>query len=115
MELTSEFLFQIGAVIASLAGAWALVKNQVSNLYKLQRELKNSIDELYVRTDTNDNSVAVLKNQVTVMTDILSPDNLAAEHRRRGYNDRAVEQLQVQIDKLHSMHNGKHPPVSSKP
>ena len=41
MELTTEFLFQIGAVIASLAGAWALVKNQVSNLYKLQRELKN--------------------------------------------------------------------------
>ena len=82
MELTTEFLFQIGAVIASLAGAWALVKNQVSNLYKLQRELKNSIDELYIRTDTNDNSVAVLKNQVTVMKDILSPDNLAAEHRR---------------------------------
>jgi hypothetical protein len=111
MELNAEFLFQIGAVIASLAGAWALVKNQVSNLYKVQKEIKISIDELYGRSDSNDNNVAVLKNQVDVFKDILSPRELAEANKRRGYNDKAIEDLQKSIDKLYSMHNGRHPTV----
>ena len=37
MELTSELLFQVGAVLASLSGAWALVRAQVNTL-KINQE-----------------------------------------------------------------------------
>lgn len=46
MEMNTEFLFQVGAVIASLAGAWGLVRSQVNTLKSSQEEMKAHIDEL---------------------------------------------------------------------
>ena len=36
MEMNAEFLFQVGAVVASLAGAWGLVRAQVTTLKSTQ-------------------------------------------------------------------------------
>ena len=44
MEMDTEFLFQIGAVIASLSGAWALVRSQVTTLKANQAEIKNYVE-----------------------------------------------------------------------
>jgi hypothetical protein len=92
MELTSELLFQVGAVIASLSGAWALVRAQVNTLKANQEEIKQS--------------------QIEVFKNILSPANLAEQHRRRGYIDRTLKQLEDDILVLQHMHNGKHPPIA---
>lgn len=40
MEMNAQFLFQVGAVIASLSGAWALVRSQVHTLKANQAEIK---------------------------------------------------------------------------
>lgn len=112
MELTSELLFQVGAVIASLSGAWALVRAQVNTLKINQEEIKKSIEDLGNKLEDMENEIAVVRNQIEVFKNILSPANLAEQHRRRGYIDRTLKELENDILVLQHMHNGKHPPIA---
>jgi archaellum component FlaC len=112
VELTSELLFQAGAVIASLSGAWALVRSQVNTLKINQEDIKQSIEDLVSKIEDLENDVAVVRNQIDVFKNILSPANLAEQHRRRGYIDRTLKQLEDNILVLQHMHNGKHPPIN---
>lgn len=111
LELDGRMLFQIGAVIASLSGAWALVKSQVKTLKENQDSMKIKMTEHGRDLDKNDNSIAVMKNQILILSGILSPNNLAKEHTRRGHIEAEVEMLMQDVSKLYDMHNGKHPPA----
>ena len=111
LELDGRMLFQIGAVIASLSGAWALVKSQVKTLKENQDSMKIKMTEHGRDLDKNDNSIAVMKNQILILSFILSPNNLAKEHTRRGHIEAEVEMLMQDVSKLYDMHNGKHPPA----
>jgi len=111
MEMNTEFLFQVGAVIASLAGAWGLVRSQVNTLKSTQEEMKAHIDELNRELDKAENNVAVMKNQITILSDILSPTNLAVENKRKGSTATKISKIEEDINILKHMHNGKHPDV----
>jgi len=109
MEMDAQFLFQVGAVVASLSGAWALVRAQVNTLKATQEEIKSAVDELNRELDTAENNVAVLRQQIKVLSDILSPDNLAKENSRRGEVQEQIKSLQKDVLTLQHMHNGRHP------
>tara|TARA_B100000700_G_C15058786_1_gene864395 strand:- start:1568 stop:1915 length:348 start_codon:yes stop_codon:yes gene_type:complete len=114
MELDVRMLFQLGAVIASLSGAWALVRSQVATLKSGQEEIKKHIDELNRELDTAEQNVSVLRQQIGVLSDILSPNNLAIENKRKGTVAAEIKQLKNEVSKLSHMHNGKHPPVEKE-
>jgi septal ring factor EnvC (AmiA/AmiB activator) len=105
MEMDAQFLFQVGAVVASLSGAWALVRAQVNTLKATQEEIKSAVDEVNRELDDTENNVAVLRQQIKV----LSPDNLAAEHKRKGQVQEQIKSLQKDVITLQHMHNGRHP------
>jgi septal ring factor EnvC (AmiA/AmiB activator) len=109
MEMDAQFLFQVGAVVASLSGAWALVRAQVNTLKTTQEEIKSAVDEVNRELDDTENNVAVLRQQIKVLSDILSPDNLAAEHKRKGQVQEQIKSLQKDVITLQHMHNGRHP------
>ena len=109
MQMDAQFLFQVGAVVASLSGAWALVRAQVNTLKSTQEEIKNHVDEVNRELDEAENKVAVLRQQIKVLSDILSPDNLAAEHKRKGQVHEQIKKLQEEVANLQHMHNGRHP------
>jgi chromosome segregation ATPase len=109
MEMDAQFLFQVGAVVASLSGAWALVRAQVNTLKATQEEIKSAVDEVNRELDTAENNVAVLRQQIKVLSDILSPDNLAKENSRRGEIQEQIKSLQKDVLTLQHMHNGRHP------
>ena len=111
MEMDTEFLFQIGAVIASLSGAWALVRSQVSTLKANQAEIKNYVDELNRELDTAENTVSVLRSQIKVLSDILSPGNLEEQNKWRGGISERLKKTEYEILALQKMHNGRHPAV----
>ena len=111
MELDARMLFQIGAVGASLSGAWALVKAQVRTLKENQDIILKKLSEYGHDLDGMSNSIVVLQNQIKVLTGILSPDNLAKVNERRGVLEAKVAMLMDDINKLYDMHNGKHPPI----
>jgi chromosome segregation ATPase len=109
MEMDAQFLFQVGAVVASLSGAWALVRAQVNTLKATQEEIKSAVDEVNRELDIAENNVAVLRQQIKVLSDILSPDNLAKENSRRGEIQEQIKSLQKDVLTLQHMHNGRHP------
>tara|TARA_R100001086_G_scaffold183970_3_gene102706 strand:- start:386 stop:721 length:336 start_codon:yes stop_codon:yes gene_type:complete len=111
MELDARMLFQIGAVVASLSGAWALVKGQVRTLKENQDIILKKLSEYGHDLDGMSNSIVVLQNQIKVLTGILSPDNLAKINERRGILEAKVTMITDNISKLWGMHNGTHPPV----
>jgi|TARA_R110001632_G_scaffold231779_1_gene371023 hypothetical protein len=113
MEMDAQFLFQVGAVVASLSGAWALVRAQVAALKSTQNEMKKYIDELNREQDLVENNVAVLRSQIGVLTAILSPNNLAKEYKRKGVVHAQIIKLQEEVQVLQHMHNGRHPTIQS--
>ena len=113
-DMDFKLLFQIGAVIASLSGAWALVRAQVSTLKQVQEEIKQSLKELKREQEIVDNNVSVLRNQIKVLTDILSPSNLERENKWKGGIDISIAEMQEDIKTLQHMHNGSHPPTAKE-
>jgi len=111
MEMDAQFLFQVGAVVASLSGAWALVRAQVTALKATQQEIKDYVDELNREQDVVENNVAVLRSQISVLSNILSPDNLAKEYKRKGMVHAQITKLQEEVKSIQHMHNGKHPSI----
>ena len=74
-----------------------------------QEEIKGHVDEVNRELDETENNVAVLRQQIKVLSDILSPDNLAAEHKRKGQVQEQIKKLQEEVTTLQHMHNGRHP------
>jgi hypothetical protein len=52
-----------------------------------------------------------MKNQITILSDILSPTNLAVENKRKGSTATKISKIEEDINILKHMHNGKHPDV----
>jgi len=109
MELDARMAIQIGAVIASLAGAWGLVRNQVSSLKQRQDEQRKYFDELNRKFDGVKNVVAVLQQQIEVLSNILSPSNLEGQNKWRGFVSERLKKTESEITALQKMHNGRHP------
>jgi transposase-like protein len=109
MELDTRMAIQIGAVIASLAGAWGLVRNQVASLRQRQQEQQKYFDELNRKFDSVENTVAVLRSQITVLSSILSPNNLEEQNKWRGFVSERLKKTEAEITALQKMHNGRHP------
>lgn len=111
MELDARMAIQIGAVIASLAGAWGLVRNQVASLKQRQEEQRKYFDDLNRKFDGVENTVAVLRSQITVLSSILSPGNLEEQNKWRGFVSERLKKTEAEITSLQKMHNGRHPSV----
>jgi len=113
MELDVRMIVQIGAVIASLAGAWGLVRSQVATLKQRQDEQTKYLDELNRELDAAENSVSVLRQQIAVLNNILSPSNLEEQNRWRGSISERIKKVEEDITSLHKMHNGRHPKIET--
>ena len=109
-----KLLFMLGSVVASLSGAWALVRSQVSTLKQVQEEIKQTLKELKREQDIVDNNVSVLRNQIKVLSDILSPSNLERENKWKGGINISISDMQEKMKTLQHMHNGAHPPISKE-
>ena len=105
-----KLLFMLGSVVASLSGAWALVRSQVSTL----KQIKQTLKELKREQDIVDNNVSVLRNQIKVLSDILSPSNLERENKWKGGINISISDMQEKMKTLQHMHNGVHPPISKE-
>lgn len=112
IALDSRMLLQLAAVLASLSGAWMLVRTQVRNLLKSRDEMKENIQEIYSKLDIVEAGSAVKSSQIKVLSDILSPSNLERRNRELGKVLSEIEDLKARVKNVEHMHNGKHPNVS---
>tara|TARA_R110000824_G_scaffold293223_2_gene481570 strand:+ start:6129 stop:6473 length:345 start_codon:yes stop_codon:yes gene_type:complete len=109
IALDARMLIQLAAVLASLSGAWMLVRTQVKNLLKSRDEMKQNIQEIYNKLDKVEAGDAVKSSQIKVLAHILSPDNLERRNRELGRLITEIEDVKVRVTSVERMHNGKHP------
>ena len=85
------------------------LRNQVASLRQRQQEQQKYFDELNRKFDSVENTVAVLRSQITVLSSILSPNNLEEQNKWRGFVSERLKKTEAEITALQKMHNGRHP------
>ena len=112
MEFGVRELIQFGTLLASLAGAFAVVKSQLSRVIQDIAEIEKILNDINTRIDQADADRAVIKHQNKVFGTILSPAKLEAQHREISEIKSEMIVVHKNLDNLYSMHNGKHPNVN---
>jgi hypothetical protein len=115
IALDSRMLLQLAAVLASLSGAWMLVRTQVRNLIASREEMKKNIAEIYTILDQVQAGEAVKTNQLKTISKILSPDNLERRNRELGVLISDMNDLKYRMQGVERMHNGTHPSTNREP
>ena len=96
MEFGVRELVQFGTLLASLAGAFAVVKSQLSRVMQDIAQMYKILNEINTRIDQADADRAVIKHQNKVFSTILRTE-MRVVHKN--------------LDALAHMHNGRHPSV----
>jgi chromosome segregation ATPase len=104
-------LIQFATLLASLAGAFAVVKSQVSRIIEDISKLQNYLTKLENRLESLESSQAVIQHQVKVFGCILSPANLKILNTDLTEVKTEIKIIHKNLDKLYGMHNGKHPKI----
>tara|TARA_R110000737_G_scaffold127154_3_gene159646 strand:- start:3318 stop:3659 length:342 start_codon:yes stop_codon:yes gene_type:complete len=111
MEFGVRELVQFGTLLASLAGAFAVVKSQLSRVILDIIDIKKTLNDINTRIDRADADRAVIQHQNKVFSSILSPSKMAQYNREVAEIKTELKVVHKNLDKLHGMHNGKHPAV----
>ena len=111
MEFGIREVVQFGTLLASLAGAFAVVKSQLSRVIADIKYMNTELHELNARLDRAEAESAVVKHQNGVFGSILSPANLKELNRSIAELQTEMRVVHKNLDKIYSMHNGDHPPV----
>ncbi len=114
MEFGIRELVQFGTLLASLAGAFAVVKSQLSRVIQDIAEMEKTLNDINTRIDQADADRAVIKHQNKVFSTILSPSKLEASHREISELRTEMRVVHKNLDNLYHMHNGSHPSVKSE-
>ena len=109
LAIDARMLIQMGAVLASLSGAWVLVRTQVRGLIKSRDEMKENLNEIYNKLDKVEAAEAVKSTQIKTIASILSPDNLEKRNREMGSIVSELARINKRLDRVDTMHNGTHP------
>ena len=111
MEFGIRELIQFATLLASLAGAFAVVKSQVSRIIEDISKLQHYVTKLESRLESLESSQAVIQHQVKVFGCILSPANLKILNTDLTEVKTEIKIIHKNLDKLYGMHNGKHPKI----
>tara|TARA_R100001594_G_scaffold41661_1_gene73566 strand:+ start:1025 stop:1378 length:354 start_codon:yes stop_codon:yes gene_type:complete len=110
-----KFLVTLGGIIFSVAGAAAVGKMQIKSILESLGDVERRLREIDKRLDKLESNQGVVKNQVNTLKDILSPTNLADQHREMATVKGNIDSLRRDVDQHRSeylsSHNGRHPPI----
>ena len=112
MELTGAHAMQGLMLVATIAGGYAVVKNQLARVIQDLVKISNELEAINKRLDIAESSTAVFQHQITVLGHILSPEALEKQHREIADIKARIKVAENRIDRNTSMHNGKHPPIT---
>jgi len=97
MDIDIRLVVSIGALFASVIGAAAIARYQISALLEQLNELKRALSVIDSRLDRNDQTTSNLENRVTILAGMMSPDTLEKRFRELTSLGKDIEYLK---DKL---------------
>ena len=118
MELTAGHGLQGLMLIATVAGGYAVVKNQLSRVIEdLEKHIEHFEDhrsKFDTRLDGAESERSNHTIQIETLKSINSPQELKDFNREMGEFSARLKATERQIEKLDNLHNGRHPPVPSE-
>ena len=115
LELGPKELMTFGIVLTGIATTWGVLKATIKSITATLDDVKEDMASLNQRLDKVEARQAVALSSIDVMAkDILSPQILKERSERDGAVEMRLRSLESQIDRIHRMHNGTHPPPPSR-
>jgi|TARA_Y100000296_G_C5149998_1_gene245864 septal ring factor EnvC (AmiA/AmiB activator) len=108
MEFGVRELVQFGTLLASLAGAFAVVKSQLTRVMEDLKNIGKELEKLNIRLDETESKAGVFKSQITTLSDINSVGSLANHNREMGNLLARLDVIEKEIDHNKKLHNGQH-------
>ena len=113
MELTASHAMQIAILVCTIAGGYAVVKQQLarvmqdlSQFVSKSNKDKNSFDD---RLDAAEARGAVFESRINILSEINSVAALEVRSREMATLQAKVSMLVDQVTLLNKLHNGNHP------
>ena len=115
LELGPRELLTLGTVLAGLAATWGVLKATIKSIVGQVDDIKGDVAKIYQQVDNQEATQAVLQNSIKIISqDILSPQILKTQSERDGRNEERIRMLEERMNRIVSMHNGKHPPTTKE-
>jgi polyribonucleotide nucleotidyltransferase len=115
LELGPRELLTLGTVLAGLAATWGVLKATIKSIVGQVDDIKSDVTKIYQQVDNQEATQAVLQNSIKIISqDILSPQILKTQSERDGRNEERIRMLEERMNRIVSMHNGKHPPTAKE-
>ncbi len=102
----------IVGILFSVAGASAVAKMQIKQLVEQLQDMEHRMRKMDSREDKLTTLTETQQQRIDILAKMASPENLRRDHMQLAELLVNVKQLEKSYDRLYSMHNGKHPPVS---
>jgi hypothetical protein len=102
----------IAGILFSVAGASAVAKMQIKDIIEKMADMEKRLRQMDSRGDKLVTATETQEQRIRVLAKMASPENLRRDHMQLAELLTTVKQLEKSYDRLYSMHNGKHPPVS---
>ena len=110
-----RLVVSIAGILISLGGAIAVTKQSLKVQADLISDLEARLRQLDSRTDRLITQIETQAQRVSVLSGILDPQLLAAEHKSasafQATTEAKLAALEAEVSTLRHMHNGKHPEV----
>lgn len=108
-----RLVVSIAGILISLGGAMAVTKQSLKVQAEFIRDLEARLRQLDSRTDRITTQIETQTQRVSVLSGILDPQLLAAQHKAasafQATTEAKLAALEAEVSTLRHMHNGKHP------
>tara|TARA_R110002012_G_scaffold8070_2_gene37462 strand:- start:45 stop:395 length:351 start_codon:yes stop_codon:yes gene_type:complete len=113
MELTASHAIQGVMLLATIAGGYAVVKSNLSQVMRDLAAFHKNFDrykaDFDARLDDAESQRAVFSSQIDVLKEINSVEALKSSNRETAQMQAEIGQLRKLVDHLIHIHNSKHP------
>ena len=99
-------------MLVSVAGASAVAKMQIKVILEKLDDMESRFRVLDSTTDKQETSIETLEQRMSVLSGMMSPDNLRRDHMTLAELMANVRQIREDVNHLEKMHNTVHAPVS---
>ncbi len=106
-----KLLITLGGILFSVAGAAAVGKMQIKAIQDTLADVEQRLRHIDKRLDQQETRIETHHQRLGILSCMMDPSTMERRHRESAKILSDIENIKVAVDKLSSMHNGKHPPV----
>jgi|TARA_R110002126_G_scaffold209294_1_gene355926 archaellum component FlaC len=108
-ESSLRILLTLGGMIASVAAAFAVVRQSVKTLTETLADVEVRLRRLDSKIDRLETEFSTVGQRLNILAQMSSPDSLERRHRELGDLIARIVFMEKNISAIQAMHNGSHP------